>query len=66
MMTSKTPQQPPEQSTDEPKVVFNLLRLISLASLDLSWEGKAGVEEQVPICQPVGVDELDLNKCLRG
>ncbi len=45
-MTAQTPATP-KQPTDDPKEVFELLRSISSASLDWSWEGTVGMEEQV-------------------
>jgi uncharacterized membrane protein YjjP (DUF1212 family) len=49
MMTSKTPQLPPEQPAEDPQEVFKLLRSISAASIDWSWEGTVGMEERVAV-----------------
>lgn len=48
-MDSKTSQPTPEQPTEDPEDVFDLLRSISTASLDWSWEGTVGMEERVAV-----------------
>ena len=47
-MTAQTPPIP-KQPTEDPEEVFNLLRSISVTSLDWSWEGTVGMEERVAV-----------------